>query len=132
MFNNTKAAQKRKASMEFVDKDSMETGVKFMRKSVKIKEDDKSSSKLNKLCFLCDKPSPLKDMRQAMTMKLNNILKECASTLLDEKLLAKLSRAGIISQEFVYHPQCLANLYNRERAFLSSKDRSNIELEKTN
>ena len=64
MFNNTKSkhAQKRKASMEHVAKDSMETGVKFMQKSVKIIEDDESSSKLNKVCFLCDKPSPLKDM----------------------------------------------------------------------
>ena len=66
-----------------------------------------------------------------MTMKLNNRLKECATTLLDEKLLAKLSGGDIISQEFVYHPQCLENLYNRERALLSSKDRSNLELEKT-
>ena len=59
-----------------------------------------------------------------MIMKLNNRLKECATTLLDEKLL------DIMSQEFVYHPQCLANLYNRERAFLSSKDRSNLVLKK--
>ena len=42
MFNNTKLkhAQKRKASMELVDKDSMETGIKLMQKSVKIKEDE--------------------------------------------------------------------------------------------
>ena len=62
-----------------------------------------------------------------MTMKHTNRLKECATTLLDEKQLAKLSGGDIISQEFVYHPQCLANLYNREIAFLSTKDRSNLE-----
>ena len=65
-----------------------------------------------------------------MTMKLTyNRLKECATTLLDEKHLAKLSGGDIISQESVYHQQCLANLYNREIAFLSSKYRSNLELE---
>ena len=78
-----------------------------------------------------DKPSPLKHMQHTITMKLNNRLEECSTTLLDEKLLAKLSGGDIISQEFVYHPQCLANLYNRERAFRSSKDRSNLELELT-
>ena len=54
-----------------------------------------------------------------MTMKLNKKINDCAKTLNDGKLLAKLSAGDVIAQELKYHPACLVALYNRERAFLN-------------
>lgn len=62
-----------------------------------------------------------------MTQQLNDRLNECARTLSDGKLLAKLSCGDVVAQELKYHPSCLAALYNRERAYLksSSQEHSN-------
>ena len=56
-----------------------------------------------------------------MTMKLNKKINDCAKTLNDGKLLAKLSAGDVIAQELKYHPACLVDLYNRERAFLNAQ-----------
>ena len=53
-------------------------------------------------------------------MTLNDRLKECAKTLNDGKLLARLSGGDIVAQEFKYHLSCLTMLYNKERAHLSA------------
>lgn len=53
-----------------------------------------------------------------MTMKVNKRLNECAKTLNDGKLLAKLSGGDVIAQELKYHPTYLVALYNRQRDFL--------------
>ena len=57
----------------------------------------------------------MSDLREAMTMKLDQRLRDCAATLQDEQLLTNLS-GDVIAQEFKYQPDCLAALYNRERA----------------
>ena len=57
-----------------------------------------------------------------MTMQVNNRINECAKTLSDGKLLAKLSVGDVIAQEVKYHPACLVALYNRERAYLKVQE----------
>ena len=42
-------------------------------------------------CFLCEKESPASEMRQAMTMQLNERVNDCDRLLNDGRLLAKLS-----------------------------------------
>ena len=55
-----------------------------------------------------------------MTQQLNDKVNECALTLSDGKLLAKLSGGDVVAQELKYHPACLAALYNRKRAYLKA------------
>ncbi|CAC5405147.1 unnamed protein product [Mytilus coruscus] len=64
-------------------------------------------------CFICDKESPLCALREAMTMKLNQRLVDCAKGLQDRQLLAKLSSGDIIAHEMKYHPSCLAAVYRK-------------------
>ena len=70
-------------------------------------------------CFLCEKEAPASELRQAMTMKLDKRLNECAQNLNDGKLLARLSGGDAVAQELKYHSSCLAALYNKERAYLT-------------
>ena len=56
-----------------------------------------------------------------MTVNLNKRLKNCAETLQDRSLLAKLSVGDVITQDMKFHPACLASLYNRERAVKSKQ-----------
>ena len=49
-------------------------------------------------CFLCDKHSPMSNLRETMAMKLGQRLQDCAGTLQDEQLLAKLSAGDVIAQ----------------------------------
>ena len=42
-----------------------------------------------------------------MTMQLNERLNECAKTLNDGMLLAKLSAGDAVALELKYHPACL-------------------------
>ena len=62
------------------------------------------------------------NLREAMTMKLNQRLNECGQTLGDRRLLAKLSAGDVVAHELKYHPGCLVALYNRERAHLKSQE----------
>ena len=54
----------------------------------------------------------------AMTMKVDKRFNECARTLKDGPLLAKLSTGDAIAQKRKYHAACLATLYNRDKAYL--------------
>jgi len=47
-------------------------------------------------CFLYDKHSPMSDLREAMTMKLDQRLRDRAATLQNEQLLVKLSAGDVI------------------------------------
>ena len=76
-------------------------------------------------CFLCEEEG--ETLRQAMTLKLNQKINECAKTLNDGKLLAKLSAGDVIAQELKYHPACSVALYNRERAFLNAQKQKKAE-----
>jgi len=58
-----------------------------------------------------------------MTMQLNRKLNECAKTLNDGRLLAKLSAGDAIAQELKYHTTCLTGLYNKERGQMRALER---------
>lgn len=110
LFNNTKLkrAQKRASGSDVSQESSCG---KFPRRSQLILE-----------CFLCEKQDSLTNLREAMTMKLNQRLNECAQTLGDSRLLSKLSGGDVVAQELKYHPVCLVALYNRERAYRNSQE----------
>ena len=59
-----------------------------------------------------------------MTIHLNNRLHECATTLIDGKLLVRLSGEDAIAQELKHHHTCLIALYNRETSHLKSIEKS--------
>jgi hypothetical protein len=58
------------------------------------------------------------NVREAMTMQLNDRLNQCAQNLQNGKMLAKLSVGGAVAHELKYHVGCLTALYNRERSAL--------------
>ena len=60
-------------------------------------------------------------------MRCKNRINECARTLSDGKLLAKLSVGDVIAQEVKYHPACLMALYNRERAYLKAQEQEKAQ-----
>ena len=62
-------------------------------------------------------------------MHLNNKLHECATTLNDGKLLARLSGGDAIAQELNYHCTCPTDLYNRETSHLKSLEKSSCRSE---
>ena len=107
MFNNTKLerAQKRASTAAEYTEDTKDIYVKRPRGSQPSKA----------LCFICEDESATSPLREAMTMKLNERVDECARYLIDMKLLAKLVVGDVVAQEFKYHPACLVGLYNRER-----------------
>ncbi|KAJ8386023.1 hypothetical protein AAFF_G00178440 [Aldrovandia affinis] len=110
MFNNTKLERARKRRAESAQ--PVECQTKLRRTSLE-----------GQMCFICDKEAPSSELRQVMTMNLNNRLNECAQTLNDGKLLARLSGGDAIAQELKYHFACLTDLYNRERTYLRATKR---------
>ena len=108
MFNNTKLERARKRHSD-VQSESEERKAKHCR-----------TSHDSEACILCDRIAPVSDPRQVMTMHLNNRLHECATTLNDGKLLARLSDGDAIAQELMCHRTCLTDLYNRETSHLKS------------
>ncbi|KAK6175969.1 hypothetical protein SNE40_014341 [Patella caerulea] len=76
-------------------------------------------------CFLCETEGG--KLREAATMQVNKRINECAKTLCDRKLLAKLSAGDVIAQEVKYHPGCLVALYNRERAYLKVREQEKTQ-----
>ena len=67
---------------------------------------------------MCEEETETSTLRQVMTMQLNERLNECARTLNDGMLLAKLSAGDAVALELKYHPACLVAVavYKRERA----------------
>ncbi len=111
MFNNTKLERATKRRAECAQQ--VECQTKLRRTSLK-----------GQLCFICDKEAPSSELtRQVMTMNLNKRVNECAQTLNDGKLLARLSDGDAIAQEFQYHVACLTDLYNRERSYIRAPKR---------
>ena len=120
MFNTTKLerAQKRKSTTT----DESTTGnVRCKRRRL-----SDNGPRLFECC-LCEKEDDLSNLRQAMTMRLNERLHQCATVLNDGKLSAKLSGGDVVALELKYHAGCLTALYNRERAHLNSIKRNNCE-----
>ena len=114
MFNNTKLERARKRRAECVQ--SVECQTKLRRASLE-----------GQTCFISNKEAPSFELRQVMTMNLNNRLYECAQNLNDGKLLARLSGGDAIAQELKYHFACLTDLYNRERTYFRATKRMEQE-----
>ena len=79
LFNNTKLERARKR-VTTVSSTQEERDCKMVRKSPTDRPE----------CFLCEEEAPPSELRHAMTMKLNERLHQCARTLNDGRLLAKL------------------------------------------
>ena len=71
------------------------------------------------ICFFCNR-SDGKMLHQVSTFWADRRVRDAALFLNDKELLAKLSAGDMIAMEAKYHSQCLANLYNRERAARSN------------
>ena len=114
MLNNTKLERARKRRAERVQPEECQTKLRrtILKKTV---------------CFICDKEASSSELRQVMTMNLNNRLNECARNVNDGKLLARLSIGDAIAQELKYHLECLTDLYNRERSHLRATKRHEQE-----
>ena len=104
LFNNTKLqrAQKRKRPIGGGDESNSNSN--------KVPRRGPTPQKAER--FLCEEEGG--EVREAMTMKLNKKVNECAKTISDGKLLAKLSAGDVVAQELKYPPTCLVALYNRE------------------
>ena len=101
MFNNMKLESARKRREESAQ--PVECQTKLHRTSIE-----------GQTCFICDNEAPSTELKQVMMMNFNNRLNECAQTLSDGKLLARLYGGDAIAQELKYHFACLTDLYNRE------------------
>ena len=109
LFNNTKLSRAQKRKITPSTSGTEENREKRQR----------TSDPPEVQCFLCEEEDEISNLRQAMTMQLNERLNQCARTLNNGKLLAKLSAGDVVAQELKYHPRCLAKLYNSERAHLN-------------
>ena len=76
-------------------------------------------------CFFCNNDSG--DLHGVTMFKLNTRVKECALQLQDTILLAKLSARDMISQDTVYHKNCLVALYNRTKRSRHENTQENAE-----
>ena len=54
-------------------------------------------------CFFCDEADDEKNLRKASTMEFDRRIRATATTLRDEKLLAKLSQGDMVAIEARYH-----------------------------
>ena len=66
-------------------------------------------------CFFCDEADDEKNLRKASTMEFDCHIRATATTLGDEKLLAKLSQEDMVAIEARYHKACLTKLYKHLR-----------------
>ena len=71
-------------------------------------------------CILCDRIAPASDLQQVMTVHPNNRLHECATTLSDGKLLARMNGGDASAQELKYHCTCVTG----ETSHLKSPEKS--------
>ena len=93
LFNNTKLDRSRKRQSAGPSSEPEDVHAKQLRKSCDVQA-----------CIFCEKIAPESDLRQVMTMQLNLWLHECAQTINDGKLLAKLSGGDAIAQELTTVP----------------------------
>ena len=104
LFNSTKLkrAEKRHATQE---EDLV--GGKFTRSNAGV-----CSENTIPVCFICDK-SDDRSLHNVSTLGLDDRVRECATLLNHEKLLAKLSGGDLVALEAKYHTQCLSMLYRK-------------------
>lgn len=79
----------------------------------------RTSTEMQK-CFLCEKVERESELRQAMTMQLNERLS-------DGKLLALFSGGDVVALELKYHCSCLTTLDNRERSYIAQKKKDRLQ-----
>ena len=72
-------------------------------------------------CFFCDETDDEKNLRKASTMEFDRRIRPTATTLRDEKLLARLSQGDMVAIEARHHNTCLTKLYNRLRDMKSNE-----------
>ena len=70
-------------------------------------------------CFFCDKSDG--NMSTASTIQLDARVREMATRLQDQKLLAKLALGDLTALDAQYHNQCLTALTNRDRDAIHAK-----------
>ncbi|KAL9964939.1 hypothetical protein ACROYT_G028655 [Oculina patagonica] len=104
LFNSTKLkrAEKRHATQQ-----EDQVGRKFTRSNASV-----CSKNTSLACFICDECDG-RALHSASTYGLDDRVRECASLLNDEKLIAKLSEGDLISLDAKYHLQCLSKLYRK-------------------
>lgn len=105
-FNNLKLQRAEKRNS--FDKPGCSLQNKFTRNNSGAK-----SANIKSCCFFCDDASGT--LHQASTFNMDARVRKCALQLEDSVLLAKLSAGDLISQEAVYHLNCLVALYNKAR-----------------
>ena len=77
---------------------------------------EQPSCPLIETCFFCNKPSSCGEtLRRASTFGIDLKVRQCATILQDEQLLAKLSAGDLIAQDALYHLECLVSQYNKAR-----------------
>ena len=69
------------------------------------------------ICLFRNKPLPDEKLekRESATRKKDSRVRECAKTLQDTALLAKLSAGDLVALEARYHAKCLVALYNKAK-----------------
>ena len=103
MFNNTKLERARKQHSDVQSK-SEEGQAKHCQ-----------TSHNSETCILCDRIVPASDLRQVMTMYLNNRLHGVVPQhSMMVNFLARVRGGDAIAQELKYHHTCFTDLYNRE------------------
>ena len=93
LFNNTKLDRAKKRRAQNSNQGDCQTKMR------RAHEGQKSTL----ACFLCNTEAPASELRQVMTMQLNQRLNECAKALNDGKLQAAPSGGDAIAQELKYH-----------------------------
>ncbi len=78
------------------------------------------------LCLFCEKPaSPSDPLHEAMTKVIGERVRRCATKILDEKLLTKVSSGDLVASEAKYHAKCLVALYNAADRVKTSEQTDN-------
>ena len=73
-------------------------------------------------CFFCGNPGYL---HKASTEKLDKNVRRCAEVVKDYMLIGKLSSGDMMSQDAMYHGNCLKNLYKKAEIAHRSNEKDN-------
>ena len=103
-FNNTKLRRAEKRKYNEVAASNQTSPVKRRRVSLSA-----ATTSSQPKCFFCDETSG--ELHKASTFSFDERVRKCAVLLQDNKLIAKLSCGGLITQDAMYHAKCLATLY---------------------
>ena len=108
-------AEKRTVAASDSDLDSTTTR-KYTRQS------HQQDVTLKNVCSFCEEASATELLHEASTFRLDSRVRQCASDLQDQGLLAKLNAGDLMAQEAKYHAPCLAALYSKAAALRDHTD----------